>query len=100
MPRRLDSDTVKQAFIDAGYQPASDFKYKNNKTKYRMFDYLNNKYVKISYQTLQYNLKKGHRPWWSVLPFQQTDPDDEQSDQPTQKSPWVVAVTTKKKNGL
>ena len=88
MPKRLDSNTVRQAFIDAGYEPPADFKYKNNKTKYRMFDYLNNKYVQISYQTLQYNLKKGHRPTWSMLPLPLPDEQlDEQPTQPTQKSP-------------
>ena len=84
MPRRLDSNTVRQAFIDAGYEPPADFKYKNNKTKYKMFDHLNNKYVTINYQTLQYNLKKGHRPTWSMLPFPS---EPSQPTQPTQKSP-------------
>ena len=86
MPKRLDNDTVRQQFIDAGYEPPADFKYKNNKTKYKMFDHLNNKHVKISYQTLKYNLKKGNRPTWSMLPFPQPEPEPERSVS-VQKSP-------------
>jgi hypothetical protein len=69
MPRRLDNDQVRQKFIAAGYVPDNDFNYKNNKQKHRVYDILNNKFVKISLQTLDYNIKKGHRPLWEEPPM-------------------------------
>ena len=77
MPRRLDNDQVRQKFIAAGYVPDNDFNYKNNKQKHRVYDILNNKFVKISLQTLDYNIKKGHRPLCEEPPVP-TLPEDEQ----------------------
>ena len=64
MPKRQIGDEVKSLFIKAGFIPDNDFKYTNAKTKYRVFDILNNKYVKITPQTLKYNIKSGKRPLW------------------------------------
>ena len=86
MPRRLDSNTVKQMFIDAGYEPAEDFNYKNSKQKHRVYDHLNNKYVKISYQNLKYSISKGHRPTWSELPL--PPPSTQASNTPSTPSPF------------
>ena len=86
MPRRLDNDQVRQKFIAAGYVPDNDFNYKNNKQKHRVYDILNNKFVKISLQTLDYNIKKGHRPLWEEPPLP-TLPEDEQQPQQSSNTP-------------
>ena len=64
MPRRLNTDDVRNLFIQAGFIPDNNFNYRNTKTKYRVFDVLNNKYVNITVQTLRYNIKTGKRPVW------------------------------------
>ena len=64
MPRRLTNEDVRQKFIAAGYIPDNEFQYRNNKQKHRVYDILNAKYVYVSLQTLNYNIKKGHRPLW------------------------------------
>ena len=86
MPKRLDNDQVRQKFIAAGYVPDNDFNYKNNKQKHRVYDILNNKFVKISLQTLDYNIKKGHRPLWEEPPLP-TLPEDEQQPQQSSNTP-------------
>ena len=80
MPRRHDNDEIKQKFINAGFIPDNEFKYKNNKTKYRVYDILNNKYTRISLQQLDYNIKKGHRPLWEALPIDETVEDTTSND--------------------
>ena len=76
MPKRHDNEEVKQKFINAGFIPDNKFKYKNNKTKYRVYDILNNKYTRINLQQLDYNIKKGHRPLWEALPIDETVEDN------------------------
>ena len=56
MPRRLNEGEVRDLFIKAGFIPDNDFRYTNSKRKYRVFDILHNKYVKITPQTLKYNI--------------------------------------------
>ena len=87
MPKRLNPESVKQLFIDAGYELSENFVYKNSKQKHRVFDHLNNKYVKISYQNLKYNIDKGHRPTWSDTPFALTPtPSTQASNTPSTPS--------------
>ena len=74
MPRRHDTEGVRQRFIAAGYIPDNDFTYRNNKQKHRVYDILNGKYVNVSLQTLDYNIKKGHRPLWEQPPTPTTEP--------------------------
>ena len=69
MPPRSNPESIKTLFHQAGLIPDNDFKYVNAKHKYRVFDILNNKYVKISVQTLKYNIKKGKRPLWEEPPM-------------------------------
>ena len=76
MPRRNNTNDIKNKFIAAGFIPDNNFQYKNNKQKHRVFDILNNKYVHISLQTLDYNINKGHRPLWTepaLLPASESD---------------------------
>ena len=84
MPRKLNQDDVRQKFIDAGFVPASNFNYRNSKQKHRMYDILKAKYVFISLQTLNYNIKKGHRPLWQA-PTLEPVQDSEQA--PAQLDP-------------
>ena len=65
MPRRNNPNDMKQRFIDAGFIPTDAFNYRNCKQKHRVYDILNGKYVNMSLQTLDYNIKKGHRPLWA-----------------------------------
>ena len=69
MPPRLNHENVRNLFTQAGFIPDNDFNYRNTKSKYRVFDILNNKYVKISVQTLKYNIKTGKRPLWEEPPM-------------------------------
>ena len=64
MPPRLNPENVRNLFTQAGFIPDNDFNYRNTKRKYRVFDILNNRYVRISVQTLRYNIKTGKRPLW------------------------------------
>ena len=68
MPRRHSAEAIRQKFIAAGYIPDNDFTYRNNKQKHRVYDILNSKYVHVSLQTLDYNIKKGNRPLWEEPP--------------------------------
>ena len=79
MPRKLDQNEIRQKFIEAGFIPDNSFNYRNNKQKHKMFDILNNKWTFISLQTLNYNIKKGHRPLWQQ-PQPMHDMDDEVQD--------------------
>ena len=87
MPKRHDNEEVKQKFISAGFIPDNKFKYKNNKSKYRVYDILNNKYTRISLQQLDYNIKKGHRPLWEALPIPDAVEDNQNttSNDPLQR---------------
>ena len=67
MPRRHSAEAIRQKFIAAGYIPDNDFTYRNNKQKHRVYDILNSKYVHVSLQTLDYNIKKGNRPLATVV---------------------------------
>ena len=87
MPRRHDNDEIKQKFMNAGFIPDNEFKSKNNKTKYRVYDILNNKYTKISLQQLDYNIKKGHRPLWEALPIPDAVEDNENHTDTTSNDP-------------
>ena len=69
MPPRLNPEIIRTLFTQAGFIPDNDFNYINAKRKYRVFDILNNKYVKISVQTLKYNIKTGKRPLWEEPPM-------------------------------
>ena len=69
MPRRLNGDDVKQLFTQAGFIPDNNFNYRNTKAKIKVFDILNNKYVRISVQTLKYNIRVGKRPLWEEPPM-------------------------------
>ena len=80
MPRRNNTEAIKNKFIAAGFIPGNDFRYKNNKTKYRVYDILNNKYVQMSLQTLDYNINKGHRPLWTE-PLLPAAPEQSQAPQ-------------------
>ena len=84
MPRRHSPEAIRQKFIAAGYIPDNDFTYRNNKQKHRVYDILNSKYVHVSLQTLDYNIKKGNRPLWEepTLPGQYTDEDAAPSRDP------------------
>ena len=64
MPPRLNHENVRNLFTQAGFIPDNEFNYRNTKSKYRVFDILNNRYVRISVQTLRYNIKTGKRPLW------------------------------------
>ena len=83
MPRRLNNEDVRQKFIAAGYIPDNNFNYQNNKQRHRVYDILNNKYTRISLQTLNYNIKKGHRPLWEAI----TIPEPQDDEQPVDNSP-------------
>ena len=72
MPKRFTTEEVRARFTSAGLIPDNNFQYKNNKQRYRVFDILNNKYTNMSLQTLEYNIKKGHRPLWEEIPLQDT----------------------------
>ena len=80
MPRRHDTEAVRQKFIAAGYIPDNDFAYRNNKQKHRVYDILNGKYVSVSLQTLDYNVKKGHRPLWEQPQTPTTEAPVEDND--------------------
>ena len=69
MPRRLNAEDVRNIFIQAGFIPDNNFNYRNTKTKIKVFDILNNKYVRISVQTLKYNIRVGKRPLWEEPPM-------------------------------
>lgn len=64
MPPRKDPNTVKQLFIAAGFIPTDAFNYQNIKQKHRVYDILNGRYINMSLQTLNYNVKAGRRPLW------------------------------------
>ena len=83
MPRRHSPEAIRQKFIAAGYIPDNDFTYRNNKQKHRVYDILNSKYVHVSLQTLDYNIKKGNRPLWEepTLPAS-TDSEDPPATDP------------------
>ena len=83
MPRRLNNEDVRQKFIAAGYIPDNNFNYQNNKQRHRVYDILNNKYTMITLQTLNYNIKKGHRPLWEAI----TIPEPQNDEQPVDNSP-------------
>ena len=72
MPKRFTTEEVRARFTSAGLIPDNNFQYKNNKQRYRVFDILNNKYTNMSLQTLEYNIKKGHRPLWEEIPLPDT----------------------------
>lgn len=65
MPRRINPESVKQRFIEAGYLPTEGFQYKNKKQKLDVYDIFKRKYIKLSLQTLDYNIKTGKRPLWT-----------------------------------
>ena len=75
--RRLNQEDVRQKFIAAGYIPDNDFAYRNNKQKHRVFDILNNKYVRVSLQQLNYHVGKGNRPLWEQPPMPAGEPENE-----------------------
>ena len=75
MPRRLNNEDVRQKFIAAGYIPDNEFQYRNNKQKHRVYDILNDKYVYVSLQSLNYNIKKGHRPLWEAPGTSSSQPE-------------------------
>ena len=92
MPKRLSTNAVKQLFIDAGYELPADFKYKNSKIKYRVYDHLKDKWVKLSVQNLKYHVKKGNRPSWSELPLPPTQDDTQASLNPLSGNRMLLVV--------
>ena len=89
MPKRFTTEEVRARFTSAGLIPDNNFQYKNNKQRYRVFDILNNKYTNMSLQTLEYNIKKGHRPLWEEIPL----PDTPTAGTPAAETPAAPART-------
>ena len=61
MPPKLDPEFVRQQFIKYGYRVPDDFKYTNNKAKYKMYDLVMKQYVTITYQLLKQLISRGNR---------------------------------------
>ena len=81
MPKRLSTSVVKDLFTKYGYTVPYDFTYKNNTTKYRVYDEMNNKYVDLSLKQLQYMIKKGRSEYndfalYEDLPMSDIAPKD------------------------
>ena len=68
MPKRLNTQFIKNQFEKYGYKVPKDFKYKNNITHVKVFDEYNNCYEKITYKMLMYRIKNG-RPERIDNPF-------------------------------
>ena len=59
MSKRLSTKDVKELFEKYGYSLSDDFKYKNNTTKYKVYDNYTNKYENLNLKQLQYRINKG-----------------------------------------
>ena len=59
MPKRLNSNTIKNLFEKYGYRVPDDFNYRNNTTKYTVFDEQLQRTVRLNYKNLQYRIRHG-----------------------------------------
>ena len=59
MPKRLNSNTIKNLFEKYGYRVPDDFNYRNNTTKYTVFDEQTQRTVRLNYKNLQYRINHG-----------------------------------------
>ena len=59
MPKRLNSNTVKNLFEQYGYRIPDNFTYRNNTTKYTVFDEQLQRTVRLNYKNLQYRIRTG-----------------------------------------
>ena len=59
MPKRLNSNTIKNLFEKYGYRVPDNFNYRNNTTKYTVFDEQLQRTVRLNYKNLQYRIRHG-----------------------------------------
>ena len=92
MPRRLDSNLVKEEFARYGYTLPDNFQHKNNETRYRCYDELINKYVYVSYRQLRYRVNQGQRhEYVSPDPFEGMVVSDDELKPNTSFERWINA---------
>ena len=76
MPPRLKRDFVKTQFERYGYSLPPDFIHRNNHTKYRVFDEQLQRYVMMTYKTLQYRIRTGRAEYEQPFEFYDMAVDD------------------------
>ena len=59
MPRRLNTNDIKNLFEKYGYRVPDNFVYINNTTKYTVFDEQLQRTVRLNYKNLQYRIRTG-----------------------------------------
>ena len=89
MPRRLDSNFVKEEFARYGYTLPDNFQHRNNETRYRCYDEVSNKYVYISVRQLHYRVDRRQRhEYLPPDPFEGMVVSDDESKPNTSFDSW------------
>ena len=89
MPRRLQTDFVKQQFEKYGYTLPPDFQHRNTTTKYRVYDEQLQRYVMMNYQNLRYRIRSGRSEYEPPFEFYDMTIDDNEPTNHDSFNRWL-----------